>query len=65
MNEMDRILEKPGAAENARVKWREIAPQVLEQAQLERQKPYVDIALKQVADIEGKACFCLSPFKLN
>ena len=62
MKEMDRILEKPGAA---RVKWRVIAPQVLEQAQLERQKPYVDIALKQVADIEGKAYFCLSPFKLN
>ena len=37
-----------------RVKWLEIAPKVLEQAHLESQKPYVDTALNQVADIEGE-----------
>ena len=54
VKELDRILEQPGAAEKARVKWLEIVPKVLEQARLESHKPYVDTALKQVADIEGE-----------
>ena len=54
MKELERILEEPGAAEQAKVLWQEMAPKVLEQAQLEKQKPHVDSSLKQVADIEGE-----------
>ena len=56
MKELDRSLEQPGpgAAEKARDMWLEITPKILDQARMESQKPYVDIALKQVADIEGE-----------
>ena len=48
------ILEQSSAATKARSKWLESAPKVLKQAQLESQKPYVDTAMNQVADIEGE-----------
>jgi hypothetical protein len=54
VKELERILEHPGAAEQAKVMWLEMAPKVLEQARLERQKPHVDSSLKQVSDIEGE-----------
>ena len=55
MKELERILAQPGAAEKGKVMWREMAPKILEQAHLERQKPHVDTSLKQVADIvEGE-----------
>ena len=54
MKELELIVGKEGAAEVARTAWKEMAPRVLEQAQLERTKAHIDTALNQVADIEGE-----------
>ena len=51
-------LENFGGTECSRaskVVWWEMAPKMLEQAQLKKQKPHVDSSLKQVADIEGES----------
>ena len=62
MKELERILEQPGAAEQAKVVWLEMAPKVFEQARPERQKSYVDSSLKQVADIEGENSLTVTDF---
>lgn len=54
MKELERVVGCDGLTEMARSTWKDIAPNILKQAQLERQRPTMKLAFDLISDIEGE-----------
>ena len=51
MKELERVVGCDGLTEMAQSTWKDIAPNILKQAQLERQRPTIKLAFDLISDI--------------